>query len=161
MKVFFRANRGMAIALVLGFLLVAGILGTTLLFVSRSKAADTQRTIARLQRSHIAQSGLIMALAEIKPRSFEEVVASKGRNWTIKPPAAKFGKATGKCVVNVKVQGEDTLVINSTSFWSEGESKEQTLEISCIAIYSESQETLQFGRTRITGEWKVRRFREH
>lgn len=161
MKATLRTNRGMAIALVLGFLLVAGVLGTTLLFVSRTKAADTQRTIARLQRSHIAQSGLIMALAEIKPKSLQEIISSKGKNWTLKTAATKFGKASGRCVVDVKTQGKDTLVISSTSYWSEGESGEKTLDISCIAIYSESQEMLQFGRTRITGEWKIRRFREH
>ncbi|OGK10277.1 MAG: hypothetical protein A2W80_08330 [Candidatus Riflebacteria bacterium GWC2_50_8] len=156
-------RHGMAIPMVLGFIFVATILGTTLLFLSKTRVADTVRTVGRFQHQHLTQSGLSEALAIIKPLRISEVIAKRGPQWTINTPQQNFGNALGWCEVTVKTIGDSELKIISTGCWQERDSLPVRRSFSCSARYTEARSTeSSIYRTivKINGEWKVGDFSE-
>jgi type II secretory pathway component PulK len=153
-------RKGMAIPLVLGFLFVAMILGATLIFTTRARTADTQKALIRLQHRHLTQSGLNLALSQIKPRRINELIENNGRSWKIITPREKFGKAEAWCEVRLKIRGENEILVRSDGYWHERGQKPKLQNFSCTATYREYTNRHLSGRTRIHGEWKIRNFRE-
>ncbi|PKL48604.1 MAG: hypothetical protein CVV42_09025 [Candidatus Riflebacteria bacterium HGW-Riflebacteria-2] len=163
MKKTYHRKAGMAIPLVLGFIFVATILGSTLLFLSKSRGADTVRTIGRFQHQHLTQMGVSEALAIIKPMRISEVIAKRGPNWSFNTAQQEFGNATGWCEVKVETRGDSELEISSVGCWQERGAPPRRRGFSCVARYSETRDS-DSNRYRtvvkIEGEWKVGRFRE-
>ncbi|PKL43448.1 MAG: hypothetical protein CVV41_10340 [Candidatus Riflebacteria bacterium HGW-Riflebacteria-1] len=154
---------GMAIPMVLGFIFVATILGTTLLFLSKTRGADTVRTIGRFQHQHLTQSGLSEALAIIKPMRISELIANRGVQWNFNTVQQNFGNAVGWCEVTVKTRGSSELEIVSTGCWQDRDSPLLRRSFSCVARYSETRSTesnLYLTMVKINGEWKVGNFSE-
>lgn len=158
-----KASSGMAIPLVLGFIFVATLLGTTLLFLSKTRGADTIRTVGRFQHQHLTQMGVSEALAIIKPLRMTEVIAKRGPRWRFNTSQQEFGNATAWCEVKVETRGESELEITSTGFWQERDAPPRRRSFSCVARYNETRGSDSNGyRTlvKIEGEWKVGRFSE-
>ncbi|KAF1080323.1 MAG: hypothetical protein GQF41_3491 [Candidatus Rifleibacterium amylolyticum] len=154
---------GMAIPLVLGFIFVATILGTTLLFLSKTRGADTIRTVGRFQHQHLTQAGISEALGIIKPLRITEVIAKRGPRWDFNTPQQEFGNATGWCEVEVETRGENELHITSTGCWQERGAPLRRRSFSCAARYNEtrSSESSRYNTmVKIEGEWKIGRFQE-
>lgn len=157
------SRHGMAIPMVLGFIFVATILGTTLLFLSKTRGADTVRTIGRFQHQHLTQSGLSEALAKIKPLRISEVIAKHGVQWNFSTPQQTFGNAVGWCEVAVKTVGDSEFEIISTGCWQDRDSPPQRRSFSCVARYRETRNTesnIYRTMVKIHGEWKVGKFSE-
>jgi hypothetical protein len=154
---------GMAIPMVLGFILVATILGSTLIFMTRTKGADVHRTVSRFQHIHVTQIGLIEALAIIKPMRMNELISKRGTEWELKVAPQAYGTASGWSVVKVKTRGSGKLEISSTGYWQDKNSEPVLRNLSCLATYEESLVTTE-GRygtnVNIQGSWKVDRFKE-
>jgi len=163
MKIKHDNRAGMAIPLVLGFIFVATILGTTLLFLSKTRGADTVRTVGRFQHLHLTQMGISEALGIIKPLRITEVIAKRGPRWSFNTPQQEFGNATGWCEVKVETRGESELEITSTGCWQERGAPLRRRSFSCVAHYRENRDS-DSNRYRtivkIEGEWKVGKFSE-
>lgn len=153
----------MAIPLVLGFILVATLLGTTLLFLSKTRGADMIRIVGRFQHQHLTQMGISEALAIIKPLRITEVIAKRGPSWGFNTSHNQYGKATGWCEVKIETRGESELVITSTGIWQEPSAPPRRRKFSCVARYNETRSSDSNGyhtQVRIEGEWKIALFRE-
>ncbi len=157
-------KQGMAIPLVLGFIVVSALLGSSLLFLSRTRNTNTHKNIGRLQLIHVAQMGLHEALVFIKPLRFSEFKTQKGDEWKFKTQIKNFGRASSWCEVCVKIGGYNRLEIESIGHWKEKNSSEQKKSFSCDARYSEKVTTGASSRfssnTKIEGEWKLENFIE-
>lgn len=163
MKTLYGKKRGMAIPLVLGFVLVSTLLGTTLLFLSKNRGADAVRTVGRFQHWHMTQMGLSQALATIKTMRFSEIIAKKGLEWSFNTGHEKFGKADGWCEVKVKTRGDSEVEITSTGCWQDHNSPLRRRSFSCTARYHETRNTESSRYStmvKIEGEWKISRFSE-
>lgn len=153
-------NTGMAIPVVLGFIFVAMIFGSTMIFVSRARVADTKRNFNRLQHMHCTRMGINEALAVIKPMTLSEIITTRGENWSLIVPEQKFGKAISWCEVRIERKGKDELAISSTGFWKEGKAGPIKRICMCILRYMEERHPDKYGKDRIHGEWKALKFRE-
>ncbi len=155
---------GMAIPMVLGFVFVATIMGSTLIFLSRVSGSNTKKSTARLQHIHFAQMGITSALAAIKPMKISEIEKKHGRAWKIKMPQQKIGKDIGWYEVKIIPRGDKELQITSAGFWLEPGSQPMKRQFSCTGIYKETRTTeyaSRFGtKVRVEGEWKFERFKE-
>lgn len=154
-----KCRSGLAIPIVLAFIFVATILGSTLIFFSRTRGYDSSRSIQRLQLIHLAQVGLNEALSQIKPLRMQEIIDKKGREWRFKVPVQKFGRSEGLCEVQVKVQGTADLEIVSTGIWKEKGGNEQKLIMGARLGYYENSyyESGYESRLKIESEWKFKR----
>ncbi|MBU1107329.1 MAG: hypothetical protein KKB51_11720 [Candidatus Riflebacteria bacterium] len=162
-KTFMTGRKGLAIPLVLGFIFVAMIMGTTLLFLSRSRGADTVRTVGRFQHQHLTQMGINEALAIIKPLRISEIIAKRGVEWNFRTAERTFGNAVGWCEVQVKTRGKSELDITSVGCWQDRDSPPRRRGFSCLARYRENRtsESSRYSTTvKIEGEWTVENFKE-
>lgn len=157
-------KQGMAIPMVLGFILIATILGTSLLFMSRTRGSESHRNVGRLQLIHITQLGLHEALVLIKPFRITEIIKKRGPEWQLKTVKLQYGRATAWCEVQVKTRGSSELEIESVGHWLEKGAPEQKRSISCRARYAEkiSEDAGRRFSTnvKIEGEWKLESFVE-
>lgn len=157
-------NKGMAIPLVLGFILVTTILGTSLLFLSRTRGSESHKNIGRLQIIHVSQMGLQKALAAIKPLRMTEYMSQRGQEWKFKTSQMQYGRAVSWCEVTVKTRGINELEIESIGHWLEKGAPARKSAIACRARYKEIISKESAGRfstiTKIEGEWKIENFVE-
>lgn len=151
-------SSGMAIALVLGFVFVAMIMGSTLIFVSRARIADSQRIYGRLQHFHVAHSGISAMLSRVKTKTFQEVKEEYGRKFDFQLPRTSFGNAEAWCEVSIEQAGDNTFKVVSRGFWDEPEIGVRMHGLTFDIEYDE--QIVPFGRNRrqIRGEWKIIRF---
>ncbi len=159
------STRGMAIPMVLGFILVATILGSSLIFMSRNTGNDSHRNVGRLQLINITQQGLHEALVIIKPMRITEIIAKKGPSWEFKTSKIQYGRAVAWCEVKVKTLGSSELEIESIGHWQEKSGGIQKKKVSCRARYKETIRESS-GRhfstnVEIEGEWKIEGFVEN
>ena len=152
---------GLAIPVVLGFIMVAFLMGSTLVFMSRASVADSQRLLARLQHLHCAEMGINEALNRIKPKTLAELRQAHGPVWRFSLPERNFGKAVGWCDVAVHMRDGEGIRIVSVGKWRDQKLGTEKLRgFSCLARYREDRRLDENNRLIIIGEWKVDRFRE-
>lgn len=151
--------------MVMGFILVATILGSSLIFMSRNTGNDSHRNVGRLQLINITQLGLHEALVIIKPMRITEIIAKKGPAWEFKTSKHYFAKAVAWSEVKVKTLGTSELEIESTGHWQEKSGAIQKKTVVCRARYKETIREIQGSRfstiVEIEGEWKLEGFVEN
>ena len=156
-----KAATGLAIPLVLGFILVAFTLGSTLVFSSRATVAGAFRLHGRLQHLHVTEMGMNEALSRIKPNSILSLRNAQGAVWRFQTPEKTFGKAQAWCEVEVLLRDGDGLKIVATGKWQEAKgSPPQQRILALRGRYRESRGLGAQGQIVIKGEWKFDRFQD-
>ena len=153
-----KPRQGMAIAVVLGFIFTALILGATLLFVSRAGVHEADTLQQRMQHFALAEAGLAEALAKIKIRPLRALIDEHGPRWTFSTAEQSFGKAKGQCRVSCRQKSDRELIITVDAEMATAKGPPRVLVWQCRARYREYQERTGRNRILTRGRWTIEGF---
>ena len=129
-----RTVKGMAIPLVLGMIVVAGILGSTIWLSGRVGNRRVNQTISRLQLNSLTEAGISRGFAKLKLKLKKGGLLKK---IEISPFTTSFSlkNGEGSCITKVEYIGKEKFKIVSTGNYKAFKSRtsaERMMRISAI-----------------------------